>query len=57
MCGEAEMKRKRKKLDAGTEARRRARKAGLAPGGTRVIPDKRKKQEKHKKDWAAEAET
>ena len=49
------MRKKRKKLDAGTEARRRARKAGLAPGGTRVIPDRRKKPEKHKKDWIAEA--
>ncbi len=41
-------KRKKKGLDKGVEARRRARKAGLAPAGTRVIPDKRKKPEKHK---------
>ncbi len=49
------MRRKKKKLDAGTEARRRARKAGLTPGGTKVIPDKRKKAEKHKQDWVKEA--
>lgn len=45
------MRRKKKKLDVGTEARRRARKVGLAPGGTKVIPDKRRKQEKHRTDW------
>ena len=50
------MRKKKKKLDAATEARRRARKAGVAPSGTRVIPDKRKKPEKHKKDWRREAE-
>lgn len=50
------MRKKKKKLDAATEARRRARKAGVAPSGTRVIPDKRKKPEKHKKDWLGEAE-
>jgi hypothetical protein len=50
------MRKRKKKLDAGTEARRRARKAGVAAGGTRVIPDKRKKPEKHKKDWFVEAE-
>jgi len=44
------MKRKRKKiLDKGTEARRVARKSGIAPGVTRVIPDKRKRPPKHKK--------
>jgi len=48
------MRKKKKKLNAATEARRRARKAGLAPGGTKVIPDKRKKAEKHKRDWAVE---
>jgi len=41
-------KRKKKGLDKGVEARRRARRSGLAPAGTRVIPDKRKKPEKHK---------
>ena len=50
------MRKKKKKLDAGTEARRRARKAGLAPPVARVIPDKRKKPEKHKKDWKEEVE-
>ena len=39
----------RKKLDAGKEARRRARhSAGLPPSG-RVIPDKRLRPPKHKK--------
>jgi hypothetical protein len=41
-------KKKKKKLEKGIEARRRARKSGLAPANTRVIPDKRKKPEKHK---------
>jgi len=44
------MKRKRKKvIDKGKEARRAARKSGLAPAVTRVIPDKRKRPAKHKK--------
>jgi len=44
------MKRKRKQiLDKGVEARRLARKSGLAPAVTRVIADKRKKPPKHKK--------
>src|SRR5205814_193472 len=34
-----------------TEARRVARKSGIAPGATRVIPDKRKRPPKHKKQW------
>jgi hypothetical protein len=42
---------KRKRLEKGKEARRRARKAGPLPTATRVIPDKRKKQEKHKNRW------
>lgn len=47
----AEMtKRRKKRLDKGVEARRRARKSGLAPSGTRVISDKRRKPEKHKPD-------
>ena len=54
--GVGKMRRKKKSLDAGTEARRRARKIGLAPSGTKVIPDKRKKPEKHKKDWKVEIE-
>jgi len=44
------MKPRKKKLDKGTEARRVARKSGLAPAVTRVIPDKRKKPLKHKQD-------
>lgn len=44
-------KRKKKTLDMGKEARRVARKSGIAPGATRVIPDKRKRPEKHKKQW------
>jgi hypothetical protein len=48
----AEMKkRKRKVLDKGIEARRRARESGLAPAMTRVIVDKRKRPPKHKKEW------
>jgi hypothetical protein len=44
------MKRKRKKvIDKGKEARRAARNSGLAPAVTRVIPDKRKRPAKHKK--------
>jgi hypothetical protein len=39
----------KKKLDKGTEARRLARKSGIAPGSTQVVPDKRKKPLKHKK--------
>jgi hypothetical protein len=41
--------RRKKKIDKGTEARRAARNSGLAPAGTRVIPDKRKRPPKHKK--------
>jgi hypothetical protein len=44
------MKRRKKKLEKGTEARRIARKSGLVPGTTRVIEDKRKKTPKHKRD-------
>ena len=44
------MKRKRKAvIDKGVEARRAARKSGLVPAVTRVIPDKRKRPRKHKK--------
>jgi len=43
------MKKKRKKLDKGTEARRLARKVAGKPGSTRVVADKRKKPEKHKR--------
>jgi hypothetical protein len=50
------MKRRKKQLDKGAEARRVARKSGLTPGATRVIPDKRKKPAKHKKDLLTDAE-
>jgi hypothetical protein len=43
------MKRRKKILDKGTEARRAARNSGIAPAVTRVIPDKRKRAAKHKK--------
>ena len=42
-------KRKKKILDPAKEARRRARKSGLAPAATRVIVDKRLRPPKHKK--------
>jgi len=48
--------RKKKRLDKGIEARRRARRSGLAPSNTRVIPDKRKKPEKHKPDLLVQLE-
>lgn len=48
------MKRREKKLDKGTEARRVARKSGITPGATRVIPDKRRKPPKHKEDLLRE---
>ncbi|HKW31673.1 MAG TPA: hypothetical protein VJN92_01625 [Candidatus Acidoferrum sp.] len=44
-------RRKKKSIDVGKEARRVARKSGIAPAATRVIPDKRKRPEKHKKHW------
>lgn len=44
-------KHRKKKLDKGTEARRAARKSGLAPAVTRVIRDKRARAAKHKKRW------
>jgi hypothetical protein len=43
------MKKRKKILDKGTEARRAARNSGIAPAVTRVIPDKRKRPAKHKK--------
>jgi hypothetical protein len=49
------MGRRKKKLDKGTEARRVARKSGLVPAVTRIIPDKRKKPNKHKQDLLQEA--
>jgi len=47
-------KRKKDRLEKGTEARRRARKSGLKPANTRIIPDKRKKPSKHKADLLRE---
>jgi hypothetical protein len=48
------MKRREKKLDKGTETRRVARKSGIKPGATRVIPDKRREPPKHKEDLLRE---
>ena len=42
------MKKRKKTLDKGAEARRLARKIGPKPGATQVVVDKRKKPEKHK---------
>jgi hypothetical protein len=50
------MEKRRKTLDKGTEARRAARKSGLKPGATRVVEDKRKRPEKHRKNWLKELE-
>jgi hypothetical protein len=44
-------KRKKKIIDVSKEARRAARKSGIAPAVTRVIPDKRKRPPKHKKQF------
>ena len=43
------MKKRKQILDKGTEARRVARKSGIAPAAIRVIPDKRIRPPKHKK--------
>jgi hypothetical protein len=43
-------KRRKKKIDKGKEARRAARNSGIAPAVTRVIPDKRKRPPKHRKE-------
>jgi hypothetical protein len=51
------VRKKKKRLDKGTEARRLARTAAAPPAATKVVPDKRKKPEKHRKDWAAELES
>jgi len=50
------MPKKRSRLDKGREARRLARKAAPKPSTTRVVEDKRKKPEKHKKEWTKELE-
>lgn len=39
-----------KRLDKSKEARRAARKA-LKPGATKVVPNKKRKPPKHKRDW------
>lgn len=46
----AKSKRKPKKFTAGKEARRRAREQAGPPPAERVIPDKRLKPVKHKKN-------
>ncbi|HYW97526.1 MAG TPA: hypothetical protein VE822_00320 [Candidatus Elarobacter sp.] len=43
------MKKRSKVLNKTIEARRAARNSGIAPAVTRVIPDKRKRPPKHKK--------
>ncbi len=43
------MKKRKRILDKGTEARRAARNSGIAPAVTRVIPDKRKRPPRHKR--------
>jgi hypothetical protein len=45
---------KKKRFEAGKEARRLARKSGLKPASTRVIPDKRTRPPKHKENWLDE---
>ena len=50
------MRKKKNRLDKGKEARRLARSAAAAPAATKVVPDKRKKPEKHKKKWREEGE-
>ena len=50
------MKQRKKKLDKGVEARRRARKSGLTPSATQVIADKRHRPAKHKSDLLRVAE-
>jgi hypothetical protein len=54
--GANEMRKKKKQLDKGTEARRLARNVAAKPSSTRVVEDKRKKQEKHKAKWAETSE-
>jgi hypothetical protein len=45
------MRKKKKRLDKGTEARRLARSVAAKPSSTRVVEDKRKKPEKYKMKW------
>jgi hypothetical protein len=48
------MKQRKKLLEKGKEARRRARRSGLAPATTRIIEDKRRKPSRHKRDLVPE---
>jgi hypothetical protein len=48
------MKKKRKRLDKGTEARRLARAKAAVPGATKVVADKRRKAEKHQRPLVEE---
>jgi hypothetical protein len=50
------MRKKKNRLDKGKEARRLARSTAAAPAATKVVPDKRKKPEKHRKKWREEGE-
>jgi hypothetical protein len=50
------MRKTKKRLDKGKEARRLARSAAAAPAATKVVPDKREKPEKHKKKWVEEGQ-
>lgn len=50
------MRKTKKRLDKGKEARRLARSAAAPPAATKVVPDKRKKPEKHKKKWVQEGQ-
>ena len=51
------MRKRKKTLEKGKEARRRARVAAAAPAVTRVVADKRKKREKHKGKWLEESDS
>jgi hypothetical protein len=50
------MPKKKKRFDKGAEARRLARKVVPKPSTTKVVEDKRRKPEKHKKEWTNELE-
>jgi hypothetical protein len=50
------MPKKKKRFDKGAEARRLARKVAPKPSTTKVVEDKRRKPEKHKKEWTNELE-
>ena len=51
------MRKKKKRLDKGTEARRLARSVAAKPSSTRVVEDKRKKPEKYKIKWICKHKT